>query len=191
MHGTEGELIVATRRFGVGGVDIISGIAAAKQALDIAKALKGIEKSYDEATLKAQLADLVSALADAKMSMVDAKEELALKDKEIAELKANFEQRLNLVQGDGDYKYFPSDEGQPVGFPICPTCEIDGKIVQLKQNGGPTQTRCPKCKSEFEPVSCFIAGGDGTLHAKEKRLKAEAQARSIEALNRINGRRVF
>lgn len=172
-------------------MDIISGIAAAKQALDIAKALREIEKSYDEATLKAQLAELVSALADAKMSMVDAKEELASKTREIAELKTNFEQQSELIQGDGGYKYFSSDEGDPIGFPVCPTCEIDGKIVQLKQNGGPTQTRCPKCKSEFEPVSCFISGGDGTLHAKEKRLKAEAQARSYEALNRINSRRGF
>lgn len=169
-------------------MDIITGIAAAKHALDIAKALKGIEKSYDEATLKAQLAELVSALADAKLAMVDAKESLADKDNEIEALKLNFQTRKELVRGDGDYLYFAGPGDKPLGYPICPTCEIDGLIVQLKQNGGSIEAKCPKCKTDFKPVSCYLPAeaGDLTLHAQEKRLSDEAFARNTSALARIN-----
>jgi hypothetical protein len=165
-------------------MDIVSGLAAAKQALDIAKALKGIEKSYDQATLKAQLADLVSALADAKMSMVDAKEALAGKDKEIEALKLNFQTRELLVRGDGDYLYFAGPNDKPLGFPICPACEPDGKLIQLKRNGRVTDTVCPKCKSEFTPVTCYLPpeAGDETLKKQNDRLTSEGMDRLNRSL---------
>lgn len=167
-------------------MEILTGIAAAKEALEIAKALKGIEKSYDEAALKARLAELISALADAKMALVDAKEELAKREEEINSLKAAFEQRTKLLVADGGYKYFTSTGGNLTGFPICPSCELDGKIVQLKQSGASVVALCPKCKSDFNPVTCFVDGADGTLQARDKRLKSEASARSYAALERIN-----
>lgn len=169
-------------------MEILAGIAAAKQALDIAKTLKGIEKSYDGATLRAQLAELISALADAKMAMVDAKEALAEKDRLIEELKDNFQTRSDLMRGDGDYHYFPGPNGSPLGFPVCPTCEADGRIIQLKQNGRANQAKCPKCKSEFCPVSCYLPGGsqDETLHGREERLLKERNDRVTAELARYN-----
>lgn len=169
-------------------MEILAGIAAAKNALDIAKALRGIEKSFDEATLKAQLAELISALADAKMAMVDAKESLAEKDREIEALKISFQTKSGLIRADGDYLYFPGPNDKPLGFPICPSCEADGTIIQLKQNGPANKCQCPKCKTEFCPVTCYLPAdaGDETLHGKEARLLKERNDRASAALARIN-----
>lgn len=117
-------------------MNISAGIAAVTQAITIAKTLRSIEKSYDEATLKAQLAELVSALADAKLALTEAKESHQKKDKMIAKLKASFEAHGDLITSDGGYKFFVGEDGNPLGYPVCPKCEIDGKLVQLKQNGG-------------------------------------------------------
>jgi hypothetical protein len=172
-------------------MDLASGIAAATQALGIAKTLRSVEKSYDQATYKAQLADLMSALADAKLALTDAREALSAKDKEIAELKTSFAAQAELIVSDGGYKFFRSESGQPVGFPVCPNCELDGKLVQLKQNGAVTQARCPACMTEYQPVTCFLPpeqNGDVTLLAREQRLKKERQDRTNAALARLNSR---
>lgn len=50
-------------------MDIVGGLAAASQALGIAKALRGIEKDYDAATYRAQIAELIDALTDAKLAL--------------------------------------------------------------------------------------------------------------------------
>ena len=144
-------------------MDIASGIAAATQGLGIAKALRGIEKSYDQATLKTQLAELMSSLADAKLALTEAKVSIAEKDAEIAALKASFEAQAELIVSDGDYKFFAGQNGKPVGYPVCPKCELEGRIVQLKQNGGIVQARCPGCLTEYQPVTCFCHPTRATL----------------------------
>ena len=134
-------------------MDIGSGIAAATQALGIAKTLRIIERNYDEATYKAQVSELICALSDAKLSLSDAKEELAKKNKEIEKLKSSFEVRETLIKGPGDYKFLTDSEGGAVGFPVCPRCEAaDGRIVQLKQDQIIIQAKCPVCSTIFRPV---------------------------------------
>ena len=171
-------------------MDIASGIAAATHGLGIAKTLREIEKSYDQATLKAQLADLMSTLADAKLALIEAKESMAEKDKEIAALRTNFAVQAELIVSDGDYKFFAGESGNPLGYPVCPKCELDGKIVQLKQNGGIVQARCPSCMIEYQPVTCFLPPeeGDATLRSKQEGLRSEQSARSSAALRRHGSR---
>lgn len=151
-------------------MDIVSGIGAVTSALGIAKTLRGIEKTYDEATYKAQVADLINALTDAKLAMAEAKEDLAGKDKEIDRLKASFEAHSALVKGNGDYSYFADDNGKPLGYPVCPKCQqVDGRVIQLKQEGVSINAKCPACASVFNPVSCYLPHGSGyeTKEAKE------------------------
>ncbi|WP_295322366.1 hypothetical protein [uncultured Sphingopyxis sp.] len=150
---------------------------AVTQGLGIAKTLRGIEKDYDAAAYKAQIADLINALTDAKLALADAKERAADRDKEIEGLRSAFEAKGNLVKGDGDYNYFAGDDGKPIGFPLCPSCDADGRIVQMKQDG-PTQTaRCPTCDKSYKPVTCYLIDGD-TLRAQELRRQAEGLART-------------
>lgn len=167
-------------------MDIVSGIGAVTSALGIAKTLRGIEKTYDEATYKAQVADLINALTDAKLAMAEAKEDLAGKDKEIERLKASFEQRGNLYDGPGDYKFFTGDDGMPRGYPICPHCEAkEGRIVQLKQDNVIIQAKCPVCSNVFRPVECFVpqsAGGPTTLRKMDEQRREQESARASAAL---------
>jgi len=104
-------------------MDIVSGIGAVSSALGIAQTLRGIEKTYDEATYKARVTDLINALTDAKLAMTERKEGLAAKDKEIDRLTSSFAAKAALVSGDGGYSYFADDNGNPVGYPVCPKCE--------------------------------------------------------------------
>lgn len=169
-------------------MEILAGIAAAKQALDIARAMRGLEQSFDQATMKAKLVDLIDALSDAKLALTDAKEDLAERDNTIATLKANFELSGALIKADGDYEYFTGPNGKPLGFPVCPSCRIEGSIVQLKQDGASFDARCPKCKTKFSPVTCYLPpeDTDATLRGKEKRIADEKYRRGLEGLARLN-----
>ena len=163
-------------------MDIASGITAVTQGLGIAKALRGIEKSYDEATFKAKIAEVIESLTDAKLALAEAKECLADKDKEIARLKADFEQSGSLYVGPGDYKFFTDSEGLPSGYPICPTCEArDGRIIQLKEDQIFIQAKCPVCSTVFRPVECFVpqsVGGPTTKLKLDEQERAAANART-------------
>lgn len=171
-------------------MDIAAGIAAATEALGIAKALRAIERNYDEATYKAQVSELICALSDAKLSLSEAREKLADKDKEIEQLVQSFEARADLVKGPGDYKYFVDVSGNPLGFPVCPTCEAKGRIIQLKQDQIIIQAKCPVCSTSFRPVECFLphsAGGPATLLEQEGLERDAANARASAALRARRG----
>ncbi|WP_422025559.1 hypothetical protein [Roseovarius sp.] len=63
-------------------MDVLGGLSAARMALDLAKDLREIDKSVDEATFKMKLADLMSALADTQIAFADAKTRISeLEDK--------------------------------------------------------------------------------------------------------------
>lgn len=169
-------------------MDIATGLSAASNGLSIAAWLKKVGKDYDAAEYKMKIAELVDALTDAKLALSEAKEATAAQSKEIEALKVNFQTKGLLARGAGDYLYFAGPEGSPLGFPICPSCEADGLIMQLKQDGSPDKAKCPKCKESFQPVSCYLPSGsqDATLHDQQSRLQRERNNRSFEAFGRIN-----
>ena len=68
-------------------MDIIGGLSAAKIALDLAKDLREIDKSVDEAGFKLKIAELVSAVADTKVALADAKEQIHELQHEIRSLR--------------------------------------------------------------------------------------------------------
>ncbi|MDO6457020.1 hypothetical protein Q4560_11500 [Celeribacter halophilus] len=76
-------------------MDILTGLSAATQAIGIAKELRDIDRSVDEASFKLKLADLTEALADTKIALADAKA-----------LVAELEHKLDIA-----------DNGE-----ICPKC---------------------------------------------------------------------
>jgi hypothetical protein len=161
-------------------MDIAAGIGAVSSALTIAQTLRGIDKSYGDATYKAQLAELIVALADAKLAMAEAKEDLAGKDKEIERLKASFEAKAALVAGDGGYNYLADASGNPVGYPVCPKCEqVNGRIMQTKEHENSGKSRCPACNDVYTPVVCYInQGGYVTKQDKESAEWSAAISRS-------------
>jgi|ERR1700733_4054795 hypothetical protein len=68
-------------------MDFIGIIAIATKAIEGLKLLRGLEKTFDEASFKMQIADITSNLADLKIALVEAKSEAAEKDAEISRLK--------------------------------------------------------------------------------------------------------
>lgn len=157
-------------------MDITGGIAAATQALGIAKALRGIEKEYDAATYKAQIVDLINSLTDAKLALSDAKDGIAERDREIERLRANFDAKSALVKGQGDYNYLTDDNGKRVGYPVCPKCEqVEGRVIQLKEHEFSGKSRCPACLEVYHPVISYLPQGSG-FETKQDKEGAEWRA---------------
>jgi hypothetical protein len=99
-------------------MDIMTGLSAIGQALNVVKSLREIEKGFDAAEFKLKIAELNSALADAKVALADAKAEMDSKQAEIEALLAQFQVRAAAVEYNG-YKYEEGPEGRPVGYPYC------------------------------------------------------------------------
>lgn len=172
-------------------MDILSGITAASHGLSIAKALRGIGKDYDAATYKVQIVDLIDALTDAKMALTDAREELENRQREVERLKNSFAEREDLVKADGDYKYYVGMGGRPIGYPICPKCEVDGKIIQIKEDQFFIQGRCPVCANVYRPVTCYLPyqeGGPQTRLEADAIEQAERSERLSDSIARLGNR---
>ncbi len=93
-------------------MDLVGGITAVKLAVDLAKDLRSIDKSVDEATYKLKLADLPSALADTQLALTDAKLQLA-------ELESKLK---TATQGD-----------------VCPVCR-EGRLMVVRTDRHDTWT---------------------------------------------------
>jgi hypothetical protein len=72
-------------------MDVMAGLAAVSNALDIARTLRTIDKTYDLATVKAQMADIYMALGDAKIALSDARDGIATRDQQIKDLQRKLE----------------------------------------------------------------------------------------------------
>ena len=144
-------------------VDPTAVITSVTAALKATRAWRDVEKAFEAAGFRAQLADVIDALTDAKLALADAKEQQAAKDIEIVRLKKTIDDRQLLVSGDGGYKYAVGDKGVPLGFPVCPKCDqIDGRLIHLVQDGDVKQAKCPACATQYNPATCYLPSG-GTL----------------------------
>lgn len=68
-------------------MDIAAALSVLGHATNIVKNLREIDKSFDVAAIKAQMADLYGTLADVKIALSDARETIHAKDKAIRELQ--------------------------------------------------------------------------------------------------------
>ena len=122
-------------------------VAGLKVAWDVAKALKVATDSIDDAHIKLQMAELISALADAKIEAADNAET-------IAELQniLNTKESLNFENG----MYFRNSEDGNKDGPFCQQCyDSEGLLMRLvestafipsSQQWGTAQV-CRKCES--------------------------------------------
>ncbi|MGY2906561.1 hypothetical protein [Bradyrhizobium sp. URHC0002] len=68
-------------------MDIAAALSLLGQATNIVKNLREVEKGFDVAALKAQMAELYGTLADVKIALSDARETIHDRDKKIKELE--------------------------------------------------------------------------------------------------------
>jgi len=169
-------------------VPIMEAIAAVSQAVDVVKGMRAVEKSFDAATYKIQIADLMTALSDAKMELLAARDAATAKDAELERLKMTLASQDELVDGRGGFKYRANAERQPSGLPICPTCEQrDGRITFTIKDDSPRKVRCPVCASRFDGVAIYAtkpANEPATLEENESRRAAENIVRHTEEMNK-------
>lgn len=167
---------------------VLTGLA---NAISVAKALKSIEASYDQATLKVKIAEIYDGLTDAKMALVDAKEEIAILEKENSRLKQTRLERDRLVAGEGGYEYFAGFNGYPNGYPVCPKCnQVDSRLILLVRNFHVDAAKCPACEQEFQPVVEYVQSTDGSAPPTTqieiyKRAKQEESRRISEKLSQL------
>jgi hypothetical protein len=128
------------------GMDIVTGIAAAGQALDVVKKLRDLEKNFDAATFRMEIANLQLALSDAQIALSQAQLTIAERDAEIRRLKEVQAGKMPVVQYRG-YNFGIDSSGRPIGLPFCRTCEQrTGEQNQLSKMGHDT-IFCSVCHS--------------------------------------------
>ncbi|SMC31064.1 hypothetical protein [Novosphingobium sp. B1] len=166
-------------------MDIMAMLSGTSTAITLAKAVKDAEVSLDVATIKAQMAEILSELSDAKLAQAALLEENAQLKAEVARLAAAGDE-IGAMVDVGGYKYEPRD-GTAIGWPACPACLANEKRVTiLVQNGKAEDAKCPRCKSEFSPVVSFVAAG---VTRKDEELRRRAEG--MERLNRLAAPRVI
>jgi hypothetical protein len=133
-------------------MDFVTAIASVTKGLEILKVMRDIDKNFDAASYKGQMAELTVALADAKRDLVDARDEVASKEKEIARLKETFRRRSDdtvVVRG---LRFEKSPGGGAMGMPFCDRCEtVDGVLIRLANVSGKDRRTaiCPQCKADY------------------------------------------
>ena len=132
-------------------MDLMMGLSAISQSLEIVKRLRELEKANHNADLKMALADLSMALADAKLGLASAKEQIAEKSEQLLEannalsaLKDSHKLRVTSVYYRG-FSFGIDHDGHYFAHPFCPKCEQEqGSQYVLTPISGMAY-RCPSC----------------------------------------------
>ena len=131
--------------FDIGSVS--AAIGSVKTAIDIAKVLKDNSDIYENAEVKLQLANLISALADAKMEIAEVQELLINSEKEKKELQDQIALKESLLFEPPYYwRILENDDREG---PYCQVCyDKEKKLIRL-QDEKQGQWRCLSCKEFF------------------------------------------
>ena len=130
-------------------MDIMAGIAAASQALKMAREIREVSKDYENADLKSKIVTLVDSLSDAKLALVDAKENLQSAKAEADDLRAKLAfKSTNTIRRNG-MLYEVLEPGKVAAMPFCPKCSETGHFVTVRHEQNWHQSRCPNCSAPF------------------------------------------
>lgn len=130
-------------------MDIITGLAAASQALEIAKKLRELDQDFKASEFKLQIAELYGNLADVKIALADAKTALQEKDREIERLKQVDDGKLKTIRI-GNYNFGIGEDGKPLSKAFCPACEQSNGAQIPISRGLSGHDFCPKCQGVYD-----------------------------------------
>ncbi|PDT24465.1 hypothetical protein [Rhizobium hidalgonense] len=130
-------------------MDIMMGLAAATQALDIAKKLREFDQDFKASEFRLQIAELYGNLADVKIALADAKAALQEKDQEIERLKRVNEGKLKTIRI-GNYNFGIGEDGKPLSKAFCPACEQSNGAQIPISRGLSGHDLCPKCQGVYD-----------------------------------------
>ena len=115
-------------------VDSIGGLAAAGEAIKLARELNSIDRDLDRAELKIRLVEVIDKLLEAKEALQDAKGREQDLLQEIASLKLAAQNNAKF-RHDGKGRMFEvMEDGRDADMPYCSTCFIrDEKLYPMKR----------------------------------------------------------
>src|SRR5690554_5746970 len=112
---------------------IAAALGSLKTATDIARLIKDSGASLEQAEIKLQIAELISALAEARIEIASVQSDLVAKDIEIRALKEKLENKQKMVW-EKPY-YWLLDGGNRDG-PYCQRCyDVEQNLVRLQGSG--------------------------------------------------------
>jgi hypothetical protein len=141
-------------------MDIMMGLSAIKQTLDITKDLREIDGKINVADLKLRLSDMVERLLEAREALYDAKE----RERELLEKIAQLEAVLNKkprLQDERGLLFEVDEDGARVGEPYCNHCYVkEERLFRLVSDNfaGGFGYQCHNCKQVF-----FVTRNRGNL----------------------------
>lgn len=122
---------------------VVEYVASIRAAWELAKAVKTSTDAIDDAQIKLQVAELISALADAKIQAAESTELIAELEKQV---KAKSQMKFN-----GSVYYRVTDEGDEEG-PWCPTC-FDARSMEIRlqkdTSASSRNWRCSECHHPY------------------------------------------
>jgi predicted nucleic acid-binding Zn-ribbon protein len=115
-------------------MDLMMGLSAIKQTLEITKELRSVDKKIEDAELKLRLAEIVDKLLDAKKALIDAQEREVELRKEIGDLQSKQAMKAKLRDNNG-LLFEIDDEGRNIGEPYCNLCAVrDEKYIRMRHH---------------------------------------------------------
>lgn len=141
-------------------MDLMTGLAAASQALGIAKQIRDIDVSFDKADFKLKIADITERLADVKLALLEAKSELDEKNAEIARFKTVLQFRVEAVIEHGGLNYWKRNDGTVDTIAFCPKCFNRGTHIKPMRQANANFAVCPECGNEYSVRALMYRGED-------------------------------
>lgn len=125
---------------------IAAALGSIKAAADIAKLIKDSGSSLEQAEIKLQIAELISALADAKIEIAGIQSEMIEKDKELKLVMDKLEIHNSVIW---EKPYYWTIQGDEKDGPYCQKCyDVDRQLVRL-QGSSSKGWSCRSCNSSY------------------------------------------
>lgn len=125
---------------------ITAALSGIKNAADIAKIIKDSGASLEQAEIKLQLADLISALADAKIEISNFREVVSEKEAELTELRKKLEIQDNVEWEEPYYFIIANDKKDG---PYCQKCYDSQMLLIRLQGDGEGWWNCNECENTY------------------------------------------
>ena len=134
-------------------MDLMSGLSAIKQTLDITKELRSIDDKIVVAEFKLRISDIVDKLLDAKQALIEAQERESELRKEVSELRSAQVLKARL-QDDNGLLFEVDETGEHMGQPYCNLCFVtQNSLIRLRHHaakaGGDAHYQCDNCKTRI------------------------------------------
>ncbi len=139
-------------------MDLMTGLAAASQALGIAKQIRDIDVSFDKADFKLKIADITERLSDVKLALLEAKSELDDKNGEIARLKTALQFRAEAVTEHDGLNYWKRNDGTVDAIAFCPKCFNRGTHIKPIRQENANFAVCSECGNEYSVRAIIYRG---------------------------------